>query len=63
MFVNLVFLWLSILNGHATGSLNIKLNRPLHQGKILVYIYNDALGFPTQPEDAYRTIVIKCSHA
>ncbi len=62
MFVSLIFLWLSAFNNQSVGNLNIELNSPLNQGKLLVYVYKHKTGFPTNPKLAYKTMIIKCHH-
>ena len=43
-----------------TGDLLITFNKTLNQGNLIVYIYNQAEGFPTQPDKAYRKVVFEC---
>ena len=62
MFLNFIFLWLSVFNNHSSGNLSIELDHALNQGKLLVYVYNNAAGFPTKPELAYETLIIECHH-
>jgi len=45
-----------------TGNLLITFNKTLNQGNLIVYIYNKADGFPTQPGKAYRKEVFSCKH-
>ena len=62
MWLNLIFFWLSLTNFQNSGNLIVEFDTTLNQGNLLVYIYNNPKGFPTNTKQAYLTKVIKSQH-